>query len=91
MTSKDANQGEGDRKSARRYNRHAQEFVASGQVEEAAERAESYVNREPEAAAAAEAKARKGPHPSRLPSLHELVAKGRSMLARLRDRYARRG
>ena len=91
MTSKETNQGEGDRASARRYNEHAQEFIASGKVEPAAEQAEGYVERDPADAAAAEAKARKGPRASRLPALHELVAKARSVLARLRDRHARRG
>lgn len=33
------NQGEGDRESAKRYNRSAQEFVKSGKVEEAARKA----------------------------------------------------
>ncbi|HEY3807054.1 MAG TPA: hypothetical protein VGL61_30835 [Kofleriaceae bacterium] len=87
MTSKDTNQGEGDRASARRYDKHAQEFVASGNVEPAAEQAKAYVEREPAAAAAAEAKARKGPHPSRLPSLEHLVAMGRSIVARLYARF----
>jgi hypothetical protein len=39
MTEKSRNQGEGDRESARRYNRNTQEFVESGKVDEAARRA----------------------------------------------------
>jgi hypothetical protein len=39
MAEKPRNQGEGDRESARRYNRDTQEFVESGKVEEAARRA----------------------------------------------------
>lgn len=39
MTEKSSNQGEGDRESARRYNRNTQEFVESGKVDEAARRA----------------------------------------------------
>lgn len=33
------NQGEGDRESARRFNRNSQDFVESGKVDEAARRA----------------------------------------------------
>ena len=33
------NQGEGDRESARRYNKDTEQFVESGKVDEAAERA----------------------------------------------------
>lgn len=39
MGQKPTNQGEGDRESAKRYNRNTQEFVKSGKVEEAAKRA----------------------------------------------------
>lgn len=39
MDQKPTNQGEGDRESAKRYNRNTQEFVKSGKVEEAAKRA----------------------------------------------------
>lgn len=39
MGQKPTNQGEGDRESARRYNRNTQKFVESGKVEEAAKRA----------------------------------------------------
>ncbi len=39
MARHDKNQGEGDRESARRYNRNAQDFVESGKVDDAARRA----------------------------------------------------
>ena len=39
MGQKPTNQGEGDRESAKRYNRNTQEFVESGKVDEAAKRA----------------------------------------------------
>ena len=39
MGQKPTNQGEGDRESAKRYNRNTQEFVKSGKVEDAARRA----------------------------------------------------
>ena len=97
MSSKEVNQGEGDRASARRYDSHAQEFVASGKVEPAAEQAKAFVDREPAKAAAAEAEARQGPHSSHVLSIDKLVALGRSKLARLygriqqlRDRHAGR-
>ncbi len=38
-TSSSENQGEGDRKSAERYNEQTREFVKSGKVEDAAEEA----------------------------------------------------
>jgi hypothetical protein len=64
----DDNQGEGDRISARRYQRRVREFVAGGQVEPAAR--------------AAEAEARRGPRPTRI-SLDELVAKGHTVIDRM--------
>lgn len=39
MAQNPKNQGEGDRESARRFNRNAQEFVESGKVDDAARRA----------------------------------------------------
>ncbi len=39
MAQHDKNQGEGDRESARRFNRNARDFVESGKVEDAARRA----------------------------------------------------
>ena len=77
------NQGEGDRISARRYNRSVREFVADGKVEEAARDAAFYVEAEPEDAKRAEKAARKGQHRSRV-SVDELVAKGRTAVERIR-------
>jgi hypothetical protein len=79
----DPNQGEGDRVSARRYDRHVQDFVAGGNVEPTARAAERYVELAPDDAARAESKARRGP-PSTRVSLDELVAKGRTVIERLR-------
>jgi hypothetical protein len=79
---KEANQGEGDRTSARSYDRHVREFVAGGNVESAARAAGDYVERAPGDAARAEQRARKGPLPTKI-SLDELVAKGHTMIARV--------
>ncbi len=74
-------QGEGDRISARHYNRDLREFIAEGKVEEAAEEARRYVERHPGDAKRAEARARRGPRDS---SVDELIAKGRSVIERVR-------
>ena len=50
MTQDHDNQGEGDRESARRYNRNAKDFAESGKVEEAAQRAGEDAPEEGEAA-----------------------------------------
>jgi hypothetical protein len=55
------NQGEGDRVSARAYNQDLRKFVASGKVDDAARRAEDYVNAHPDEAARAERQAKRGP------------------------------
>lgn len=73
--------GEGDRISARRYERHVREFVAGGKVEPAAHDAGAYVERAPDDAKRAEATARRGPRPTRV-SLDELVAKGHTVIDR---------
>jgi hypothetical protein len=78
----DGIQGEGDRISARRYQKHVREFVAGGKVDPAARDAETYVERSPEDAERAEQQARKGPAPTRV-SLDELVAKGHTVLDRV--------
>lgn len=44
------NQGEGDRKSAERYNKETQEFVKSGKVEDAAKKAAGQSREEAERA-----------------------------------------
>jgi hypothetical protein len=87
---KDPNQGEGDRKSARRYDKHVEEFVSEGRVPEAAHEAKDYVEREPSDAARAERDARRGPRGRYRATLDELVAKGRSLLERFRARVARK-
>jgi hypothetical protein len=78
----DGNQGEGDRLSARRYQRHVREFVAGGKVEPAARDAETYVERLPEDAGLAERKARRGPHATRV-SIDELMARGHTLIDRM--------
>ena len=79
----DQNQGEGDRRSARRYNRDVRRYVAEGKVEDAAREAKDYVERDPGAAARAEAKARRGPHGTRA-TVDELIAKSRTVADRVR-------
>lgn len=76
--------GEGDKLAARRYNRGAREFIAEGKVDEAAHDAKVWVEREPEDASRAEDRARRGPHHGVRASVDELVAKGRSVVDRLR-------
>jgi len=80
---KDPNQGEGDRASARRYDKHVEEFVSEGKVADAATEARDYVEREPEEASKAEAKAKRGPGIRNL-SVDELVSKGHSVIDRVR-------
>ena len=82
--SKDGNQGEGDRKSARRYNEDATGFVAEGKVEPAAREAAQFVEAEPEEAKEAEQRAKRGPHGGTNISVDELVAKGRTVIDRVR-------
>jgi hypothetical protein len=78
----DGNQGEGERVSGRRYQRRVREFVAAGQVEPAARDAERYVERAPDDAARAQARARRGPRPTRV-SLDELIAKAHTVIDRI--------
>lgn len=80
---KEPNQGEGDKVSARHYNRQAEAFVAEGRVESAARDAERFVEAEPQEAARAERKAKRGPHSTKV-SVDELVAKGRTVIDRVR-------
>ena len=61
MNTKEPNQGEGDRVSARRYNRDLREFIAEGKVPEAAEDARRFVDTHPDAARRAERRAKHGP------------------------------
>ena len=80
---KDPNQGEGDRASARRYDKHVEEFVGEGKVAEAALEARDYVEREPEEATKAEREAKRGPKGRHL-SVDEIVSKGHSVIDRVR-------
>lgn len=81
---KDGNQGEGDRISARRYNEDVRGFVAEGKVEPAAREAAQFVEAEPDAAKAAERRAKRGPHGGTKVSVDELVAKGKTVIDRVR-------
>lgn len=81
---KDPNQGEGDRNSARRYDRNVREFVEEGKVAEAANDARQYVDDDPADAEAAEQAAKRGPSGSRGVSVDQLVAKGQSLIERVR-------
>src|SRR5689334_578957 len=84
---KDPNQGEGDRISARRYDNNVREFVAEGRVPDAAKDARDYVDRDPDGAAKAEATAKHGP--GRWASVDELVAKGHSVIDRIKPAVER--
>jgi hypothetical protein len=79
---KDANQGEGDKLSARRYDTHVREFIDEGKVNDAAKDARTFVDRNPAAAKMAENRAKRGPH--HIVSLDELLAKGRTAIDRVR-------
>src|SRR5687767_5804482 len=81
---KDPNQGEGDRISARRYDRHVREFVAEGKVPDAADEARLYVERDPDDAAKAEERAKQGPKGKRFASVDQLVARGHTVIERVR-------
>lgn len=81
---KDPNQGEGDKLSARRYDRHVREFIAEGKVPDAANEARLFVERDPDDAAKAEATAKRGPRGRRWASVDEMIAKGQSVLDRVR-------
>ena len=80
---KDGNQGEGDRVSARRYNKDVRDFVAEGKVDPAAREAAQFVEAEPAEAKRAEQRAKRGPHGTNL-SVDDLVAKGKTVIDRVR-------
>lgn len=84
---KDPNQGEGDRAGARRYDDHVRDFVTEGKVAPAAKEARSYVEREPEDAAKAEAAAKRGPRINA--TVDQVIAKGQSLIERVRPMVAR--
>jgi hypothetical protein len=86
---KDPNQGEGDRISARRYDKHVREFIGEGKVPDAADEARLFVEREPEDAAKAEAAGKHGPKATRWASVDELVTKGQSVVERVRPMVSR--
>jgi hypothetical protein len=88
---KDPNQGEGDKVSARRYDRHVREFIAEGKVPDAANEARLYVERDPDDAAKAEraAQRRRGPVSRRFASVDQMVAKGHSVIDRVRPMVER--
>ena len=81
--SKDPNQGEGDRRSARRYDKHVRQFIDEDKVSEAANEAKEYVERAPDDAAKAEREAKRGPK-GRWASVDDLVAKGHTVIERAR-------
>lgn len=87
---KDPNQGEGDRISARRYDNNARQFVEEGKVQEAANEARLFVERDPAEAEAAEEAAKRGPAGTRRgASVDQLVAKGHSVIERVRPMVER--
>jgi hypothetical protein len=88
---KDPNQGEGDRVSARRYDRHVREFIAEGKVPDAANEARLFVERDPDDAERAEQAAKRGPkaRAGRWASVDEIVAKGHSVIERVRPMVER--
>jgi len=86
-TDKDPNQGEGDKASARHYNREVREFIADGKVDDAAREAAHYVEAEPSDAKRAERRASKGPGASKV-SVDEIVAKGRTVIDKVRPLVA---
>jgi hypothetical protein len=80
---RDGTQGEGDRISAKHHSERLREYVVIGKVDRAARDAGAYVTRDPDDAARAEHRARRGPHPTRV-SIDELVAMGRTVVDRVR-------
>lgn len=89
---KEPNQGEGDKVSARHYNRRAEAFVADGKVESAARDAAQFVEAKPAEAARAEREAKRGPSSTKV-SADELIAMGRTVIDRVRpyvDRFVDR-
>jgi hypothetical protein len=81
----DANQGEGDRVSARAYDHDLRSFIDEGRVPQAARQARAFVEHDPIAAAKAEREAKHGPR-GHLATVDELVARGRSVVDRVVDK-----
>jgi hypothetical protein len=86
---KDPNQGEGDKASARRYDRNVREFINEGKVPDAANEARLFVERDPDDAAKAEEAGKRGPKGARFASVDQLVAKGHSVIERVRPMVQR--
>ncbi|MEO8840335.1 MAG: hypothetical protein ABI591_32885 [Kofleriaceae bacterium] len=57
----DKNQGEGDKISAEKYNKDLRSYIANSNVDDAARRARDFVETQPDLAAQAERKAKRGP------------------------------
>ena len=77
------NHGEGDPVAAQHYNRELHDFIEAGKVAGAARSAKSHVERDPEQAARDERAAKRAP-PGTRASVDELVAKGRTVIDRVR-------
>src|SRR5262245_11698004 len=75
-THSDVNQGEGDRVSARHYNKRLRDFIKRGEGAPAAREAEAYGEGRPAEAARAEREAQRGPR-SEHSRLDRLVAASR--------------
>ena len=86
---KDPNQGEGDRISGRRYDKHVREFIAEGKVPDAANDARLFVEQDPDEAAKAERVARSRPSGGRWATVDEIVDKGHSVIDRVRPMVKR--
>jgi hypothetical protein len=92
---RDPNQGEGDRASAKRYDEHVREYVSEGTMDEDARDAAQWVAHQAREAARAERDGKRGPQPVRRLarptwlSMHGLVERGQRLLGRLRDAYHR--
>lgn len=85
-------QGEGDRISARRYDRNVREFIDEGRVPDAANEARVFVEQDPEGAQKAEREAKRGPKrgsEKRGLSVDDIVTKGHSVVERARPMISR--
>jgi len=80
----DENQGEGDKFSSRKYTNDLRDYISTGKVDKAANDARAYVERDPEDAARAERKAKRGP----VKPIDELVAMGRNLVERVKRSLA---
>jgi hypothetical protein len=76
----DANQGEGDRASARAYDNDLREFINEGRVPTAAREARAFVETDPVAAAKAEREAKRGPKSHLADMVERVVDKVRNAI-----------